>query len=80
MPKKQLNPELEINLEKLAEQIELVSDAFVKINASRLCRRTIVLLLQDAIGSSKIGKQHIELMLDYAPKLKQLYLKKESEK
>lgn len=66
------NPE---SIELIAQSIIQVSEAFEKINRSPLKRKAIVLLIQDAIGATKIGKKEIELVLDYAPKLKDYYVK-----
>lgn len=66
------NPE---PIELIAQSIINISEAFEKINSSPLKRRAIVLLLQDAIGPSKIGKNEIEAILDHAPKLKDYYIK-----
>lgn len=71
------NPE---PVELIADSIIKVSEAFDKINKLPLSRRAIVLLLQDAIGSTKISKKEIELVLDYAPKLKDYYIKSTSKK
>jgi hypothetical protein len=63
--------------ELIARSIIEISDAFSKLNSSKLNKRAIIILLHDAIGQSKIGKKEIEMVLDHAPKLKQYYLKKD---
>lgn len=68
------------HLELIAEHIEKVADAFQKINSSRLSRELVVMMLLKTIGASKINQTQINLVLDYAPKLKQIYLKKQHEK
>ena len=65
-----------VDVELIAEAIIQIAEAFEKINNSQLSRRAIVLLLQDMIGTGKIGKQQIELVLDNAAKLKEYYIKK----
>jgi hypothetical protein len=69
--------ELEINLEELAVSIEKVSRGFQALEHSRLKQKTIVLLLQSAIGSTNITKKQIESVLEYAPRLEELYLAEE---
>ncbi len=71
------NPE---SVELIADSIIKVADAFEKINKSSLTRRAIVLLLHDTIGSAKITKKQIELVLDNAPLLKKYYVKQQSKK
>jgi len=68
----QQNPE---STELIAESIIKIAEGFDKINKSQLTRRAIVLLLHDAIGSTKIGKKEIEMVLDAAPQLKKHYIK-----
>lgn len=63
-------------VELIAESIIEIAAAFQKINSSRLNKRAIILLLHDAIGTSKIGKKEIELVLDYAPKLAEHFINK----
>jgi len=64
------NPE---PVEIIAKSIMDLSDGFAKIQAGKLNRRALLLLLKDATGlpMSDIGK-----VLDAIPKLKELYLKK----
>jgi len=67
------NPE---PLELLAKSIIQVSDGFEKISRSGLTDRALIVLLQDIIGSTKINKQQIGLVLDNLPRLKAWYIKK----
>lgn len=66
------NPE---PLDILAKAIINVSDSFDKINKSKLSRKAIVLLLQNTIGATRITQQQITDVLDYAPRLKDIYTK-----
>lgn len=66
------NPE---PLDILAKSIIDVSEGFERINKSKLTRKAIVILLQNAIGSSRISQTNINDVLDYAPKLKSIYTK-----
>lgn len=71
------NPE---PIELVAASIIKISEAFEKISNSGLRQRTIVLLLHDAIGPTKIGKKDIELVLEYAPRLKDIYVTPKAKK
>ncbi len=62
-------------VEIIADAILKVSEAMDKLNNSRLSRRAIVLLIHDAIGAVYISKKQIGYVLDYAPKLKDYYIK-----
>ncbi len=64
------------SVELIAESIIQVSAAFEKINKSRLSRKAIILLLQNYIGVNYISKKQIGYVLEYAPKLKDYFLKK----
>ena len=66
------NPE---PLDILAKSIIQVSDGFEKINSGKMKRDAIVILLQAAIGPTNITKRNINDVLDYVPKLKNLYTK-----
>lgn len=68
------NPE---PLDILAKAIIDVSEGFERINNSKLTRKAIVLLLQNSIGAGRITQQQIHDVLDYVPKLKNLYTKSE---
>lgn len=60
-------------VELIAKSIIEIADGFAKINASKLNRRALLILLKDStgLGMSEIGK-----VLDAVPKLKDMYLKK----
>lgn len=64
------NPE---PLELIAQSIIQVSEAFAKINSSRLKQRVVVLLIRDMNASLKISD--IEAVLNAVPKLKDHYIK-----
>ena len=59
-------------LEIIADAVIKVADGLEAINRSRLSRRAVVLLLQDA---TKLGRRDIEAMLDAGPLLKDYYIK-----
>lgn len=59
-------------LELIAKSIIELSDAYAKINNSRLKKRAVVLLLKDMTG---LGMHEIETILDAAPRLKDFYTK-----
>lgn len=67
------NPEA---TELLAKSIIQIAEGIEKINKGRLTRRAIVVLLQDMVGSSKLSKIQINLVLDNLPRLKAWYIKK----
>lgn len=69
-----INPE---PIEIIAQAIIDVANGFKVLNSSRLSRRTIVLLLQDATG---LPQKQIGLILDAAPRLAETYLKKEDKR
>lgn len=64
------NPE---PIEIIAQAVIDVSDAFKKIENSRLSRRAIVLLIKDRCNG--IGITEIETILNVVPKLKDYYIK-----
>jgi hypothetical protein len=66
------NPE---PLDILAKSIIDVAEAFRRIDSCRLTRKAIVLLIQDAIGSTRITRQAIIDVLDYGPRLDKIYTK-----
>jgi len=66
---KEENPE---PFEIIAQSVIDLSEAFKKIEAGPLKRRTVVLLLQDATG---LPQRDINKILDAAPKLKDWYVK-----
>lgn len=62
--------------ELIAQSIIQVSEAFEKIKKSGLSQRAIVLLLHDSIPARyKVGQKQIEAILEYAPQLKNHYVK-----
>jgi hypothetical protein len=64
------------SVELLAQSIVQVAEGFQKVLSSPLTKRALIVLLQDGIGTSKITKSQIELVLDGLPRLKGWYLKK----
>lgn len=66
-----------IPLSILASEILHLSQGMKTIEEGKLSKRAIILLLQDAIGTTKITRLQIELVLDYLPRLKEIYLRKE---
>lgn len=67
------NPE---PLDIIAKSIIEVAAAFERINASKLKRRAVILLIKDALPSScKVTTREIEAILDVAPQLKTHYTK-----
>lgn len=68
----QENPE---PVELIAKAIIDISKSFEKINKSSLTNRAIVLLLHDILKSKGVGIKEIELVLQYAPKLKHYFIK-----
>ncbi len=71
------NPENEIPVEVLAEHIERLSKVGAQLDASRLNRKAIVLLLHDI---TKVPKRDIEFILNALPRLKDFYLKRPAAK
>ena len=65
----------EESTELLASSIVKVSECFEKILSTPLKERGLVVLLHDAIGTAKISKQQIRLVLDALPRLKAWYIK-----
>ena len=70
------NEEKPESVELLAKSIIQVADGFEKILASSLTQRALIVLLHDGIGSAKITKSQIKLVLDNLPRLKSWYIKK----
>lgn len=70
--KSEENPE---TVELLAKSVVQVAEASKKLLNSGLTKRAIIVLLQDGIGTSKINKTQIELVLDNLPRLKAWYVK-----
>lgn len=68
------NPE---PVDLIVKEIIAISEAFTKLQKSKLSKRAIVLLIHDSIPSSAgIGKKDIETILYYAPRLKDFYINK----
>ena len=65
---------LEINLEEIAEAIEILSRIGDKLTESRLTERAVVLLIRDASG---VNKGIIRKVLKALPELRTHYLKEE---
>lgn len=63
-----------IDVEIVAEAIELIAKKFSEIEKGRLSRRAVIVLLHDLIGPQHINKKQIELVLEYGPLLRR-YLK-----
>lgn len=61
--------------DEIAQNIKTVADAMKALNASGLQQKTIVILLQEAIGSKYITRDQIRYVLDELPKLDKTYLK-----
>ena len=70
--KSEINPE---STELLAQSIVQVANAATKLLNAGLTKRAIVVLLQDGIGTAKINKSQIQLVLDNLPRLKAWYVK-----
>jgi hypothetical protein len=70
--KDELNPE---STELLAKSIVQVAEASETLLNSGLTMRALEVLLQDKIGSAKISKQQIRLVLENLPRLKGWYCK-----
>ena len=63
-------------MELMAKSVIQISDAFEEIQKNGMLKqRTIILLLHDLIGASKINKTQIALVLDNLPRLKAWYVK-----
>ncbi len=60
-------------IELIAKSIIEIADGFAKINASKLNRRALLILLKD---STNLSMGDIGKVLDAVPKLKEMYLKK----
>jgi len=66
------NPE---PIELLAEAIIEISNAYKKIQNSRLKKRAILLLIRDMTTYPQMGLKEIELILDTVPRLAEYWLK-----
>ena len=65
----------EESTELLASSIVKVAEGFQKALGSPLKERGLIVLLHDAIGTAKISKQQIRLVLEALPRLKAWYIK-----
>ena len=61
--------------DEIAEAVKTVSEAAQKMENSGLNRRAILVLLQESIGSRRVTRDQISLVLDHLPRLKAIYLK-----
>lgn len=71
--KNEENPE---SAELLAQSIVQVAEGFEKVLKTPLTQRALIVLLHDGIGTAKITKSQIKLVLEALPRLKGWYLKK----
>lgn len=71
--KNEENPE---SVELLAQSIIQVAEGFEKVLNSKLTPRALEVLLQDAVGASKITRSQLRLVLEALPRLKGWYIKK----
>ena len=62
--------------ELLAQSIIQISDGFSKAMNSPLSQRALIVLLHDGIGTAKISKSQIQLVLENLPRLKAWYIKR----
>lgn len=60
----------------LAKAITDIAEWFAKLQAWPLKQDTIIVLLQQQIGSANINKSQIRLVLEALPLLKSTYIKK----
>lgn len=70
--KDEVNPE---SVELLAQSVVLVAEGFQKVLNSPLKERALIVLLHDGIGTAKITKAQIKLVLEALPRLKAWYIK-----
>lgn len=69
------DPENEIGAEIIAKSIVDIADAMKKINATRLSRRALVILIS---SNSKLPMSKVELVLNNLDALADIYLKKKA--
>ena len=69
------NPEKPVPVDVMEQAIVEIAARFKKLNASRLSRRAIVLLVQDAAGAGLVSRSAVEAVLDAAQNLDKYYLK-----
>ena len=68
--------EAEESAELLASSIVRVADASEKLLNAGLTKKALIVLLHAQIGTQRIGKSQIELVLDNLPRLRGWYVKK----
>ena len=68
--------EAEESVELLAKSVVQVAEGFERMKNSPLTQRGLIVLLQDGIGTTKISKGQIRLVLEALPRLKGWYVKK----
>lgn len=61
----------EQSTEIIAEQIERIADAADALLDTGLTERALILLIQDKIGATNIGKRQIQDVLDALPRLRE---------
>lgn len=69
------DPENEIPVEIFEQAIVDISTGFSKFENSRLTKRAIILLVQDAAGSQRVSRQQVQDVLEAAAALAKTYLK-----
>jgi hypothetical protein len=69
-----------MDLDLLADNIVAVGNAAKRMKGSRLTKRAIVTLIQDSAGAGRLTRWQIELVLESAERLPDIYLKKNKRK
>ena len=69
------NEEAPESVELLAQSIVQVAEGFQKVLTSPLSHRALIVLLHDGIGTAKISKSQIKLVLEALPRLRGWYMK-----
>jgi hypothetical protein len=69
------NDEAPESVELLAQSIISVAEGFQRVLNSPLTQRALVVLLHDGIGTTKISKSQIKLVIEALPRLKAWYIK-----
>jgi hypothetical protein len=67
-------------LDKIADEIVMISNAVRKIRATGLTERTMLLLIQDAIGGRSVSTKTIKAVLDGIIGLSEHHLRHDEEK
>lgn len=70
------NEEVPESVELLAQSVIQVGEGFERMKDSPLSQRGLIVLLHDGIGTSKITKSQIKLVLEALPRLKGWYIRK----